>query len=95
MGMAAAQTDSGHNFAGHPSNVALSSRSWAFASPGNANLHQMQNFGYRCLDDLAVISKHIVQTYYNWKISYSYWNGCSTGGRQGLELVSIHRHIRS
>jgi feruloyl esterase len=33
---------------------------------------------------MTVAAKQIVASYYGENASYSYWNGCSTGGRQGL-----------
>lgn len=70
----------------------LTSTSWSLTSPGNVNLHALQNFAYRALDDMTWIAKHIIKTYYGKDIAYSYWNGCSTGGRQGLTLVRLFPH---
>lgn len=88
MGYAAADTNAGHSYIGHPVDTMLTSGSWSLTSPGNVNLHLLQNFAYRALDDMAWIAKHITKTYYGKDIEYSYWNGCSTGGRQGLSLVN-------
>lgn len=87
LGYATADTDAGHNIYGHPSETSLSSKSWSLTSPGNVNLHQLQTFGYRALEELTLIAKAVTKTYYNKDIAYSYWQGCSTGGRQGLTLV--------
>jgi hypothetical protein len=53
--------------------------SWA----GNAQL--VKNFGSRSLHDLAVVGKSVTKSFYDRAAGYSYWNGCSTGGRQGYE----------
>lgn len=90
MGFAAADTDAGHNYFGHPNDVALSSKDWSLTSPGNVNLIALQNFAYRALDELPRIGKSITETYYKKSINYSYWHGCSTGGRQGLVSVSFY-----
>jgi hypothetical protein len=42
------------------------------------------DFGWRAVHLTAVTSKDIVAAHYGHTARYSYWNGCSTGGRQGL-----------
>jgi Tannase and feruloyl esterase len=42
------------------------------------------DFGYRSMHEMAVFSKTIIQTFYNRTPQLSYYQGCSTGGRQGL-----------
>jgi feruloyl esterase len=42
------------------------------------------DFAYRAVHEMTVQSKSIVSSYYNRPPRLSYWNGCSTGGRQGL-----------
>jgi hypothetical protein len=80
LNYAAASTDGGHA-------LNRSSTSWALSSPGNVNWNALQNFAYRSLDDLAVIGKAITTSFYQRPPEYSYWSGCSTGGRQGLMLA--------
>ncbi|SMQ55423.1 unnamed protein product [Zymoseptoria tritici ST99CH_3D7] len=87
MGYATADSDTGHTYNGHPADVALSSTSWAFTGKGNVNLHALQNFGYRALEELTLLAKSVTETYYAKDIAYSYWQGCSTGGRQGLTMA--------
>jgi pimeloyl-ACP methyl ester carboxylesterase len=37
---------------------------------------------------MAVIGKQLTQAFYGPQpLLYSYWNGCSTGGRQGLAMA--------
>ena len=43
------------------------------------------DFGYRSEHEMTVQAKAIVQAYYGAPAKFSYWNGCSTGGRQGLK----------
>ncbi|KAF5558884.1 feruloyl esterase B-2 [Fusarium phyllophilum] len=43
----------------------------------------INDFGHRGIHVEAVVAKQIVQQYYGKKASQSYYQGCSTGGRQG------------
>lgn len=43
------------------------------------------DFGWRSEHEMTVKSKAIVQAFYGSAVKMSYWNGCSTGGRQGLK----------
>jgi feruloyl esterase len=46
------------------------------------------DFGYRAVHETVVKSKAIVAAYYGKGSKFSYWNGCSTGGRQALVEVT-------
>jgi hypothetical protein len=76
MGYAAAATDTGHSAPG-------SDGSWAW-SPTGMKRNLIEDFAYRSLHELTVKGKTVTQAYYGRAAGYSYWNGCSTGGRQGL-----------
>jgi hypothetical protein len=71
-GYAAASTD-----AGVPFNV-TDPGEWAH------DPELLTNFASRSLHDMAVVGKAITADFYGQPAAYSYWNGCSTGGRQGL-----------
>ena len=45
------------------------------------------DFAYRSEHEMTVKAKAIVNAFYGRAPTYSYWNGCSTGGRQGLAEV--------
>ena len=45
------------------------------------------DFANRSEHLMAVLGKQLVQAYYGQQPVYSYWNGCSTGGRQGLRMA--------
>lgn len=45
---------------------------------------KITDFAYRAVHDTAVTSKMLIKAYYGKAPKYSYWNGCSTGGRQAL-----------
>ncbi|KAK1479155.1 tannase and feruloyl esterase [Colletotrichum tamarilloi] len=79
-GYVAAVTDGGH-LASLPPDV------WALRSPGNINWPLLVNFGYRSLHELAVVGKAVLRAYYDAGERYSYFKGCSTGGRQGLAVA--------
>ena len=42
------------------------------------------DFGYRAVHEMTVQAKAIIAAYYGTGPRLSYWNSCSTGGRQGL-----------
>jgi feruloyl esterase len=69
-GYATASTDTGHKGAN-----AL----FAIGHP-----EKLIDFGYRAVHELAVKAKAIITAYFQRRPRVSYWNGCSTGGRQGL-----------
>ena len=69
-GYATASTDTGHK-----GGNAL----FAIGHP-----EKLIDFAYRAVHEMTVQSKSIVASYYGRSPRLSYWNGCSTGGRQGL-----------
>ncbi|KAB8298628.1 hypothetical protein EYC80_000807 [Monilinia laxa] len=83
-GYVAAGTDGGH---GNGELDAVSAQDWALTSPGNVNLYLLQDFASVALNDVTIIGKSIASSYYGKKPDYSYWNGCSTGGRQGMMMA--------
>jgi feruloyl esterase len=42
------------------------------------------DYAYRAVHEMTVWSKTLIEAFYGQKPRLSYWNGCSTGGRQGL-----------
>ena len=42
------------------------------------------DYSHRAVHEMVVASKKIIDAFYAQPIRLSYWNGCSTGGRQGL-----------
>lgn len=54
------------------------------------NVELQRDFATRSLHLMAVVGKQLVQHYYGREPEYAYWNGCSTGGRQGLRMAQDH-----
>jgi feruloyl esterase len=77
-GYATASTDTGHK-AGDGGGNGM----FALGHP-----EKIVDFGYRALHETTVKAKAIVNSFYSAPPKYSYYNGCSTGGRQGLMEAS-------
>ena len=70
-GYAGASTDTGHEGG---------SGSFVLGHP-----EKLIDFGYRSVHDMTVKAKAIIAAYYGDAPKLSYWNGCSSGGKQGLK----------
>jgi feruloyl esterase len=46
---------------------------------------KLVDFGYRAVHEMTLKAKSIIDAFYGAAPRMSYWNGCSTGGRQGLK----------
>ena len=79
-GYAASSTDGGHP-------VDFFSADWVLNEDKNINWDLLQNFGTRSLADQIFVGKSITEQYYGQRPEYSYWNGCSQGGRQGYAVA--------
>jgi hypothetical protein len=77
-GYATASTDTGHTTPGG---------SFALNGDGTLNWQLIEDFASRSLFELTKKAKTLISTLYGQPATYSYWNGCSTGGRQGLMLA--------
>ncbi|KAI1854841.1 hypothetical protein JX266_000959 [Neoarthrinium moseri] len=75
-GYASTSTD-----AGHTENETAAD--WGLVSPGNTNWPALWDFAAVALDESATLGKLATQLYFGSPPKYSYFNGCSTGGRQG------------
>jgi feruloyl esterase len=58
---------------------------WALNAAGQVNKPLLTNFASRSVHELALVGKELTKQVYGRAASYSYWNGCSTGGRQGYK----------
>jgi feruloyl esterase len=72
-GYAAAGTDTGHVGGG---------AAWALGHP-----EKVVDFGWRAVHEMTVAAKAIVAAHYASGPRFSYWNGCSAGGRQAMKAA--------
>jgi feruloyl esterase len=76
-GFATVSTDTGHS-------SSVIDITWALNQP-----EKRTDWGWRAMHGTVVIGKQITAAYYGKNITYSYYNGCSTGGRQGLKETQL------
>ena len=80
-GYAVSQDDCGHTGF---TNALISPWVTNSSPPPALNWNRIDDFGYLAQHLTAVESKVVIDDYYGIGAHYSFWNGCSTGGRQGL-----------
>jgi hypothetical protein len=71
-GYAAASTDTGHTGNGLTGEFAV------------GHPEKLVDFGHRAVHEMVVAAKRTIEAYYGGAPKLSFWNSCSTGGRQGL-----------
>lgn len=76
-GFATARTDTGHLDAKEP-----------LASFAYNRIDKLIDHGYRAVHETVSLAKVLANEYYARPPSYSYFDGCSTGGRQGMMAAS-------
>jgi feruloyl esterase len=77
-GYAVIQNDMGHATTG-----ALDPK-FAITAPGQPNVEAIVDFGHRATHVATDVGKRLVSSFYGRAPQHAYWQGCSTGGRQGL-----------
>ena len=80
-GAVSANTDTGHT---------IGNGSFAMLPDGGINTVLWNDFAQRGIHEMAVKTKQITKAYYGKGARYSYWDGFSTGGRQGHKLAQLH-----
>ncbi len=75
QGFAAGATDTGHEGG---------RASFALDSEGHLDWLLIRDNAYLGIHEMTVTAKALVEAFYGKPPRYSYFNGCSTGGRQGL-----------
>ncbi|CAK7227454.1 hypothetical protein SCUCBS95973_006549 [Sporothrix curviconia] len=77
-GFAVVSTDTGHN-------GSVTDATWALNAP-----EKQADWGWRSLHGSVTLGKALTAAYYGGrKVRYSYFSGCSTGGRQGMKEVQV------
>lgn len=74
-GFAVVTTDTGHQAQG------------PFDASFFADQEATLNFSYKANPKVAEVAKPLIQNYYDAEIEYSYFVGCSTGGREGMLMA--------
>src|SRR6185503_12112319 len=75
LGFAAGATDTGHNGG---------AASFALDAQNKLDWQAIRNFAHVGIHEMTVTGKALTTALYGVAPRYSYFNGCSTGGRQGL-----------
>jgi pimeloyl-ACP methyl ester carboxylesterase len=79
-GYATGVTDTGHTAS--PSKVV--DASFALEKAGTPNRAAKADYYFRATHDVTLALKKLTKTYYGLPIRYSYFDGCSNGGRQAM-----------
>src|SRR4051812_31834769 len=75
-GYATTSTDTGH--VGNTGEFAL------------GHPEKIVDFGHRSEHEMTVKAKAIIGAFYENPLKYSYWNGCSAGGRQAMKEAQMY-----
>jgi feruloyl esterase len=77
-GSVSAVTDTGHSGG---------DGAFGWTPDGKLNTTLWRDFSARGIHEMAVKAKALATAFYGTAPHHAYWDGCSTGGRQGLKLV--------
>lgn len=80
-GAVSASTDAGH---------AVQNGSFAMNPDGTINTVLWKDYADRAVHEMAVKTKALARAYYGKDARYTYFNGFSTGGREGLKEAQAH-----
>ncbi|KAK3934167.1 carboxylic ester hydrolase-8 [Diplogelasinospora grovesii] len=88
-GFATVDTDAGHvkGSAQDSGQVTQTPYPWALTSPGQVNTALLVDWGSISLHEMAVIAKAAIEAFYGSQPTYSYFAGCSGGGRQAMMIA--------
>jgi hypothetical protein len=80
QGYVGSSTDTGHE-------STTGSGAFALNPNGTLNWGLIRDFAFNGIHEQAIWTKTLTQMYYGQGPKFTYWNGCSTGGRQGHEFA--------
>ncbi|KAJ5756725.1 tannase and feruloyl esterase [Penicillium manginii] len=92
QGFASASTDGGLG-TGFGTSTIPTDLSWALSSVGNVNWGLLDNYATKATNDMAIIGQQITKSYYKQRPKYSYFAGCSGGGRQALMMAQKYPDV--
>jgi feruloyl esterase len=67
--------------------------SFTFLSDGKVNAEAFRDFSVRAMVEQAVKTKALVNLFYGKAPRYTYFDGHSQGGRQGLKIAQEHPEL--
>ena len=85
MGYASGTTDAGQPW--------YQDGSFAFLSNGEVNVEALRDFSVRAMVEQAVKTKALVSLYYGRTPRYTYYDGHSQGGRQGMKIAQDYPEL--
>lgn len=86
-GSVSAVTDTGH---ASKLPFALADGSFAMNPDGTVNTTLWTDFASRGIHEMAIKAKALAAGFYQRSAQYAYWDGCSTGGRQGHMQAQVN-----
>jgi feruloyl esterase len=86
-GFVAASTDAGHSYIPGSEDVTGGDGSFALEPDGSLNSLAIRTFAHAGIHEMSVVAQDLAAKVYGIAPKYSYFAGCSTGGRQGQSEV--------
>jgi len=81
-------TDGGH--VGRGPALSMIEGSFAMKPDGSVNGQGWKDFSSRAVHEMVLKAKGLAKIYYGVPVRFAYWDGCSTGGRQGLKEAQAY-----
>ncbi|KAL2826815.1 tannase and feruloyl esterase-domain-containing protein [Aspergillus cavernicola] len=92
MGLGGGREGGGFNCGLYPDNImamlgAVAEGYAAVSTDCGHTMEQDVGFASVSLNDAAIMGRSVAESFYGMQPRYSYWSGCSQGGRQGMMLA--------